>query len=292
MSWPRWHDATELGKWRISLAVALSAICGYAAKGGNSYQDALLVGFGIFLMAAAASAINQIQEASLDKIMHRTASRPIPAGRSSRRFAVIVALALAVMGSLSLLLLERFWPLVVSWLTLLWYNAIYTPLKRRSAFAAVPGSVVGALPPIAGWLAAGGQWTDSGALAIGLFFFVGQIPHFWLLLLKLDPQYRAAGFPTLTGKLSPNAIKRTTYAWICSTAVMGCLLPLFHIPASRELIPVILIGSVALVVWFLPLIKGRSSFDPTRSFFVINIYYLLIMLSITGSWIWALSLGT
>ena len=68
---------------------------------------------------------------------------------------------------------------------LIWYNGIYTPLKRKTAFAVVPGSVIGAIPPMVGYVAAGGSALDPQILAFAFFMFMWQIPHFWLLIMKI-----------------------------------------------------------------------------------------------------------
>ncbi len=69
--------------------------------------------------------------------------------------------------------------------TLLWYNLVYTPLKRITAFAVLPGALIGAMPPLIGWTAAGGNPLDMEIMAVAFLLFVGQMPHYWLLLLKI-----------------------------------------------------------------------------------------------------------
>ena len=87
--------------------------------------------------------------------------------------------------------------LVLSWLTLFFYNPVYTPLKRVTAFAVIPGSMVGALPPMIGWAGAGGSLTSEIIILVAIFFFIGQIPHFWLFLLMFGDQYKLADLPSL-----------------------------------------------------------------------------------------------
>ena len=84
-------------------------------------------------------------------------------------------------------------------ITVVWYNGIYTPLKRVTAFAAIPGGVVGAIPPVIGWVSGGGDPTDARIIVVAFFFFVWQVPHFWLLLMRIGGDYERAGLPSLTG---------------------------------------------------------------------------------------------
>ena len=78
------------------------------------------------------------------------------------------------------------------------YNGVYTPLKRVSAFAAIPGGVVGSLPPVIGWAAGGGSVTDARILAVAFFFFVWQVPHFWSRIV-----FTLQGMPLLGAVVVP-----------------------------------------------------------------------------------------
>jgi protoheme IX farnesyltransferase len=167
--------------------------------------------------------------------------------------------------------------LLVGVSTFVWYNLIYTPLKKVTAFAAVPGSMVGALPPLAGWVAGGGSLTDPRALALGFFFFMGQIPHFWLLLLKLGKQYESASLPSLTKLLTDEQIKRLTFVWIVATAVSALALPLFRLQDKLWSVSLILLLSILLVIIFSPLLSRKKPFNVGKSFVLINVYYLFIM---------------
>jgi protoheme IX farnesyltransferase len=166
--------------------------------------------------------------------------------------------------------------------TFVWYNLIYTPLKKVTAFAAVPGSMVGALPPLAGWVAGGGSLTDPRALALGFFFFMGQIPHFWLLLLKLGKQYEMAKLPSLTQLLTDEQIKRLTFVWIAATAVSALALPLFKLQDQVWSVTFIILLSAALIVIFFPLLNRQKPFNVGKSFVLINVYYLFVMLVMIG----------
>lgn len=268
---------SELGKVRISIAVAFTTFTGYVLSRGAVDRGFVLPFIGIFLLACGASAFNQLQETDTDRIMKRTAGRPLPSGRISRAGAFAIALAYFMSGAAVLYFGPGWLTLLVGISTFVWYNLIYTPLKKITAFAAVPGSMVGALPPLAGWVAGGGSLTDPKALALGFFFFMGQIPHFWLLLLKLGKQYESAKLPSLTQLLTDEQIKRLTFVWIAATAVSALVLPQFGLLGNWWSAALIIALSVALIVIFIPLLNRKKPFNVGKSFVLINVYYLFVM---------------
>jgi protoheme IX farnesyltransferase len=279
------HDSflkniSQLGKVRISIAVAFTTFTGYILSNGSIDPGIILPVAGIFLLACGASALNQIQEMRVDYRMNRTRNRPLPAGKISTQQAWLVTLAFFIGGILILLLGPGILTLMVGLATSFWYNAIYTPLKKVSAFAAVPGSVVGALPPLAGYVAGGGDLLEYKALVLGFFFFIGQIPHFWLLLLKFGKQYEQADLPSLTSLFSEQQIKRLTYVWIAAMGLAALFLPGFQLTDQQWTAYVLFILSAILVLYFSRLLSVKKEFRVGRSFMLINLYYLVIMLII------------
>lgn len=268
----------ELGKVRISIPVAFTTFTGYAVSHGSIDRGIVLPVLGIFLLACGASAFNQLQEFDIDQRMHRTHRRPIPSGRVDKLTAFIIAMAFTIAGATMLLSGPGFTVMLVGLLTLLWYNLVYTPLKRITAFAAVPGGMVGALPPVAGWIAGGGSIADAGVWAIAFYFFMGQVPHFWLLLLKFGEEYAGAGLPSLTNLLSGRQIRRLTFVWIVSTGISALALPAFGVVVSGIATWLLVSLSFLLIVYFLRLLSAKEHLGTARSFVLINVYYLLVML--------------
>jgi protoheme IX farnesyltransferase len=267
----------ELGKVRISLPIALSACTGYVLQTGKFDAGAFLLIPGVFLMSCSSGAINHIQEYKTDALMPRTQKRPIPSGKISLQGAMLVALAFFVAGAA--ILLTGFRPIVflTSFLTLLSYNAIYTPLKKVTAFAVVPGSLVGALPPFIGWFAGGGELFNERIIWVALFFFIGQIPHFWLLLLMFGKEYSMAGFPSLNTVFTENQIKRLSYTWILAT--IGAA----FIVASTVLHGFVALLFLLLYIFYLlfSLTSGilvKKDFPVRMSFLKLNLLYLMMMI--------------
>ena len=219
----------ELTKVRITSFVTLTTAFGYIVYQGEVDLKLIRVLFGVLFLAFGSAALNHFQESHYDAKMDRTKSRPIPSCRISPSEVLKISVILISVGSILLLFSSDIIALLLGLLNLIWYNLIYTYLKRKTAFAIVPGSLVGAIPPAIGWVAAGGSLIDSQIIIISFFFFIWQIPHFWLLLLVLDKDYRQAGFPTLTELFNKEQLSRITFIWIVSTAVTGLMIPFFGI---------------------------------------------------------------
>ena len=204
----------KLGKVTISIPVALTGFLGYFLYKPVIDSDALLIVGGIFLLSLGSGALNQIQERHTDARMKRTAGRPIPAGIITLPRAIIFAACCAVSGTFLLLLTGYPLSAVLGIFTLAWYNLVYTPLKRVTAFAVLPGALIGALPPLIGWTAAGGTVWDMEIIAVAFLLFVGQMPHYWLLLIKIGSEFRDAGMPVITSLFEPRQIRNLSFIWI------------------------------------------------------------------------------
>lgn len=266
----------ELGKARISLPVALSALTGYVLFTGSADAQGWWLTLGVFLMSCSSGALNHWQESTIDAQMPRTQNRPIPSGKIKRVQAFLVALAFASTGSAVLLLTNPPAAVVLSWATLFSYNLVYTPLKKVTAFAVVPGSLVGALPPFIGWSGAGGSIFAEEILLVSFFFFIGQIPHFWLLLLMFGDQYKLAGLPSLNQVFSVEQIKRITFTWILTTAAAAFLV-IFLVIKNPVVISLLLIYTVYLLVTLSGSVLFKEDFKVRPAFFKLNFLYLLMM---------------
>jgi protoheme IX farnesyltransferase len=261
----------------ISLFATCSALTGYLLTGAVSAGTIAFLAAGVFLLACGASALNQFQERDLDAMMERTLHRPLPTGTMTPAHVLVVSMMLILSGLL--LLGSLGWTSVtLGSLAILWYNGLYTRLKRRTAFAAVPGALVGAVPPVMGWLAGGGNISDPRIFALAAVFFLWQIPHFWLLLLRNAAQYEKAGLPTLTAIIPQERLSRITLLWIAAAAVASLAMPLFGIVRS----PHAYAPLVILAVWVSG--SGLGIIMPNRSaealhpaFRRINIFILLFM---------------
>ncbi len=269
----------ELSKVRITIAVAFTTLAGYVLAKGTIDTGVLLPVTGIFLLACGSSALNHLQERKSDAKMKRTGSRPLPAGKISKSGVIVTAVTEILAGGFILYLAVGMIPLLLGIFALLSYNIIYTILKSKTVHAVIPGSVIGAVPPLVGWVSGGGLLFDPDALIIALFFFLWQIPHFYLLAYKYSEDYQAAGFPSLTSKYSAFQVRRMIFYWVTLTAIVSMLIPMFEITKSYLTLFAIGILSFRLVYQFLkPLLKPEMEYDPGKYFMKVNYYILTVVL--------------
>jgi protoheme IX farnesyltransferase len=168
-----------------------------AAQGLPDFGLAIATIFAGTLAAGSANAFNMVIESDLDKLMARTAKRPIVTGLISKTKATIFA---TVIGILSLILFWLFTTPLATLLALIaigFYVVVYTmALKQRTSQNIVWGGAAGCMPVLIGWAAV----TNSLSLTPWAFFFViffWTPPHFWALAIKYKDDYAAAGTPML-----------------------------------------------------------------------------------------------
>jgi protoheme IX farnesyltransferase len=200
----RLADYAQLVKLRLSAVVVFSAVAGYAVAVGANLQvlDALLLGLGGLLITSAANAMNEFIERDTDKLMARTADRPLPSGRMGMLEAVMLAGLMAVSGLLLIGVYFNELAGFVGAVALISYAFIYTPLKKAGPIAVWIGAVPGALPPVIGYVCAVGG-LDERAVVLFAIQFIWQFIHFWSIAWLADADYARAGFrllPASTGK--------------------------------------------------------------------------------------------
>lgn len=233
---------------------------------------------GVLFMAMSASAFNQIIEKDTDKLMQRTIARPLVSNRITLNQAYTIAILLLIIGFAVLTIFNSVIIALLALFNLLWYVLVYTPLKYKTAFAAFPGGLVGSIPPVIGWMAAGGDILDKTSIALAVFFFIGQIPHFWLLVLKYSSEYQLSGIIPITQKLSYLQIKRLIVMWIAATSLSGSIFANQIILQNNISFYFIQVLSAALLIYFILWLNIKTNPQNNKSFLLINLYYFFVML--------------
>ncbi len=272
----------NLIKFKLILAVTLTGISAYFInKGGIGINLFLLTG-GIFFLAGGASALNQYQERESDSIMNRTRQRPLPSGLIKARSGLIMAACMLIVGSLMLAITGPL-PFVLGILNVILYNLLYTKLKKITYLAIIPGALVGALPPVIGWTAAGGYVFSPTILFLATLIFMWQIPHFWLLVIKYNKEYEEAGFKTLIKIFSENQVKRIVFVWISISSLFAITYFYFGIEINIVFIYIILAAIILFIsgfYWLLFRTRGKLS----TAFILSNIFITFLFLILaTGS---------
>jgi protoheme IX farnesyltransferase len=269
----------ELSKLKIMIPVSLTGFTGYFIFDPHLSLKIFAVSTGILLLAVSATVLNQIQEVELDRKMNRTRERPIPAENITLSEAIVFFLGNLIAGTALIYLAGDIKAVIIGLFTLIWYNGLYTCSKRITAFAVVPGAVTGALPPLIGWVAAGGGIWDKPVIFLEFLFFIGQIPHFWLLILKYGEEYKNAGIPSLTDVFSRTQINRLTFTWVASSVIAALFLCYFEIIRSGILVGILLIASFYIIRSFSDLLKSRANSTYSGKYSIIlDSYFLLVLI--------------
>ena len=192
-------DFKNLVKLRLTFLVVFSASISFLIGSDDlaniHWVNWLKLIIGGFLVTSAANGFNEIIEKDLDKLMTRTADRPLPSGRMNNGQALVISLVMGIFGTYllgSLNLLTG----ILSVFSIFFYAFIYTPLKRKTPIAVFIGAIPGALPPLIGYVAAQGKIDELALILFGIQF-VWQFPHFWAIAWVLDDDYKKAGFRLL-----------------------------------------------------------------------------------------------
>ena len=255
----------------------LALLNGVAAIGGavlfpvpTGAGQLWMVFSGVVLLAAGGSAINQALEHDRDRLMVRTRLRPVAVGLISPAVATLIGTAVVIAGIIVAGAAGGVMPALVGTCALLWYLAIYTPLKRRTPYALAAGALCGALPPIIGWCSAGGNILDYRILLLAGLLYLWQIPHFWLFQRRYADDYRAAGFPLLAAATRDAGFPGLFGLWIGALITASMLLPAFGLISQ---------GSA---LWYallpLPLIVMTLLRSEQALFSYLNLFPLLVTL--------------
>lgn len=234
----------------LSAMVALSALTGaLAAAPGLPWLTLWALTWGIFLLSAACSVLNQVQERFTDALMRRTCIRPLACGSLSPRAGMVTGLLLATGGLLTLLVANGTVPALLGLGTTVWYLIVYTPLKRFSSLAVIAGTPCGALPPLIGWIAASGAPLDPRPLALVLLMVLWQVPHYWLLAMPDRDELVRVGFKVLPGNLSAHQLLSISHFWILGMISATLLLPPLHLVQIPLLQGLVAGLAVCFAVW-------------------------------------------
>jgi protoheme IX farnesyltransferase len=273
----RLGDFIALTKPRLNFLVVVTAAVGYylGAGAGIDFPRLLEVVAGIAMVAGGAAGLNQVYERDTDRLMWRTRTRPLAAGRMGPQEAAIFSIALAAIGIAIVSARSNRVAALLTLLTLISYNLIYTPMKRRSQLATLVGAIPGALPPLIGWVAARGSLTLEG-WALFSIVFVWQIPHFMAIAWLYRDDFGRAGFPLLP-VIQPDGRSTARQAVLFSIALVPVSLSPYFFGLSGAAYAVsATVGSVALLALALAFAQDRST-SRARLLFLGSITYLPLL---------------
>ena len=271
-------DFFVVTKFVLSFAVSLSALFAYIMAKGDIGLDMFLATLAVLLVAMGVSTLNQVQEYRSDAKMTRTKNRPIASGRMTPQTGTIIALSLIALSMLLIYNLLGLTGVNLFMFAFIWYNAMYTPLKKRSALAVIPGAILGVIPPAIGWLVAGHSLNELEFIAIAAYYFIWQVPHFWLLVMLFHGDYKDGGYPTAMRLFGQASLQRLTFVWLIFTIQAGIFLVW-----TFEVYPVTMLFTALVGLWAFissfELLKSSFELKDARSvFWKINASFLAIVI--------------
>jgi len=272
-----------LTKFVLSFAVSLSALFAYIMAKGEISTDMFIATFAVLLVAMGVSTLNQVQEYKEDALMERTKHRPIASGKVSRTTGIIIAAILVIFSLVVIYDLLGMIGVNLFLFAFIWYNLVYTPLKKTSALAVVPGAILGVIPPAIGWLAAGHELGEVEFFALGMYYFIWQIPHYWLLVMLHYGGYKNAGYPTVMRLFGQDSLQRLTFVWLMMSIVTGFFMVDIFNPQNIFVIIMLVVTAIFGFVSSLKLLQKNFELTDARSvFWKINLAFLgvIILLSI------------
>ncbi|WP_158873095.1 heme o synthase [Antarcticirhabdus aurantiaca] len=276
-------DFLALMKPRVMSLVLLTAVTGYAMAPAT--LDPVL-GFismlSIAVGAGAAGALNMWYDADIDRLMTRTAKRPVPTGRVAPESALAFGVALSLLSVMTLGLASNWVAAGFLAFTIFFYAVIYTMwLKRSTPQNIVIGGAAGAFPPMVGWAAASGNVTVE-SVTLFLIIFLWTPPHFWALALFKMRDYGAAGVPMLPNVSGEKATRLQILLYSLVLVPVG-IAPFALGFAS----PVYGVASILLGANFLRhalavyrMADGDAAMVPAKRLFGFSILYLFALFAI------------
>ncbi|MAE32971.1 MAG: protoheme IX farnesyltransferase [Actinobacteria bacterium] len=238
------------------------------------------------LLAVSANVLNQIFEIETDRLMERTANRPLVTGEIKKNSAYIYSILLGVGGFLILYMQTTELAAFIALLANMFYSFIYTLiLKPRTNQNIVIGGAAGAAPVLIGWSATGTD-LEIGSWLLFLLVFLWTPAHFWALSIDKLSDYKDANFPMLP---TQESYKRTSIfigIYSCATVLTSLLLaPILQLGFIYLLLA--LISGVYLMYKSYQLFKKQIK---AISYFVFsNTYLAIIFLSMVADIYFTLS---
>lgn len=289
-------DYFILIKFTLTFLVVFSCVASYLLAPNvtfNFISISILFIAGI-LITGSANAINQTVESDTDKLMKRTAGRPVAAGRMSVNEAWTFAIIIGVVGIMMMWYWFNLASAIIALFSLFLYAFIYTPLKKVNSISVIVGAFPGALPCLIGWVAGTGfvnpfahfqgvmangevaQFVNYGGYVLFAIQFLWQFPHFWAIAWLAHKDYEKAGFRLLPSQAGPtrfSAIQAIIYSMMM--VPVGMLPYYFNISGILSFWILLICNLWMVYVSIMLLVKMNAS--AARKVMFSSYFYLMIV---------------
>jgi protoheme IX farnesyltransferase len=273
------RDYVALLKPRVMSLVVFTGLVGMALAPGPLHPVLAVTAILCMAVGAGASAaINMWYDRDIDAVMTRTRDRPLPRGRVAPGEALGLGIVLAVGAVLLMGLAVNPVAAALLALTIAFYVFVYTMwLKRRTPQNIVIGGAAGALPPMIGWAAVGGD-VSLASLALFAIIFMWTPPHFWALALYRSEDYARAGVPMMPVVAGARETKKQILLY---TLV---LVPLTLAPWALGVVGWIYLAAACLLGVGLIVAAVRVGLGvgerPAKQMFAYSILYLFVLYAV------------
>lgn len=210
----------SLAKYRMVMGNSFVVAAGFIFAAQTQIDATLLASAlaGMALIMASGCVFNNYIDRDIDALMGRTQDRALVEKSISPRNAIIYGSVLGISGMAILISYTNALTAYAAFLGFFFYVALYSIWKRRSSFGAAVGSVAGAVPPVAGYVAASGAF-DTGAVLLFLILCFWQMPHFFAISLRRMDDYASASIPVLPLERGARETKKAMLAYIALFSV-------------------------------------------------------------------------
>lgn len=267
------RDMIALTKPRITLMVLVTSAGGmWLAPGTLDLTSTAIMLLTTGMVVGAANTLNCYLERDSDRLMARTANRPLPDRRLEPSWALILGVLMGLFAVPTLTVAVNPVTGLLGLIALVSYVAIYTPMKQYTPAALFVGALPGALPPLMGWTAVTGSVDAPGLVLFGILFF-WQIPHFIAISIFRQEEYERAGLKVLPSVRGMQSAKVQSAVYAGALFVVSLMLVPYGLAGTLYLIAAVLLGAY----FFGTALRGFWAKDANKwakKLFVASLIYL------------------
>lgn len=267
------RDLVALTKPRITLMVLVTAAGGmWLAPGSLDLASTAVMLITTGMVVGAANTLNCYLERDSDRLMARTANRPLPDRRLQPSWALTLGVLMGLFAVPTLTLAVNPVTGLLGAIALVSYVAIYTPMKQHTPAALFVGALPGALPPLMGWTAVTGSVAAPGLVLFGVLFF-WQIPHFIAISVFRQEEYERAGLKVLPSVRGIRSAKVQSTVYAGALWLVSLLLVPYGLAGTLYLVAAVALGAH----FFWAAVRGFWAQDDNawaKKLFVASLIYL------------------
>ena len=276
-------DTISLIKFKMSFMLALSSLFGSVLHLKKFSPHSILLFTGILVLSFGCAVLNNFQDRNRDKLFIRTKYRPLAQGRISGQIGLVLSIILICSGLIFLYFIdqlynERWGQLFMGILAVIFYNGLYTNLKKYPLTAIITGAICGTLPVYMGWMFAGGGFSDVSIWMICFSWMLWQIPHSWLIILNETSEIKRLRNMNVLRIFNQHQLIRIIWLWVFSFFIVISYITLISMEFDMAVYAVFfLITAGIFIVFSAYLFLSTNDMKYKFLFHQINAYILFLI---------------